>query len=50
MGGSSSFYVTTLPSLLDIRNAVEMFSVCHMILQDNLIKVLSDFMDRISSM
>ena len=47
MSETSSLYVTTLPSLIVIGIAVvEMFLVCHVILQGNMIKESFDYMDR----
>ena len=44
MSGNSSWYVTTLPSLVAIGiAAVEMFLVCRVTNQDHMIKGIGDY-------
>ena len=46
MSWSSSWYVTTLPSLVATSIVVIAMFVCHVIKQDRVIKVLGDYHNR----
>ena len=47
MSGSSSWYISILPSVVALRIVVvEMFLVCHMIKQDHIIKGPDDYKNR----